>query len=285
MAENTNPLVRLLQLKGLMTGFLAKVKNLIMEATPFASATKAGLMKPGSGLQAEEDGTVKVVLDGIEVNPENIAKASKSGHGVVKVGNGLNVSEGTVSVDDQHIKALADAEAEKVFGEQEFKTVNGESIKGSGDITIDLSLYKVVETLPTANIDANKIYLVPNTTNVPDGEMNVYVEYMYVGSQWEKVGEYKTAIDLSPYATTTDLEKLQEIIEGDVAEGYISKTYDTEDDSFGALMNAWAQNVMERGVDDEKVMELFDNKFVSHQEAVSMTDAEVTAMLAELFPD
>lgn len=82
------------------------------------------------------------------------------------------------------------------------KTVNGESVVGSGDIKIDLSLYKVVETLPTADIDANKIYLVLSGTS---GEQNIYTEYMYVSNKWEKIGEYKAAVDLTPYVKFTDL--------------------------------------------------------------------------------
>lgn len=82
------------------------------------------------------------------------------------------------------------------------KTVNGESILGSGDITIDLSLYKVVESLPTTNIDVNKVYLVLSGT---EGAQNIYTEYLYVNSKWEKVGEYKADIDLTPYVKFTDL--------------------------------------------------------------------------------
>lgn len=82
------------------------------------------------------------------------------------------------------------------------KTVNGNSIVGSGDITIDLSLYKVVESLPTTSIDANKIYLVLSGTS---GEQNIYTEYIYVSNKWEKVGEYKAAVDLTPYVKFTDL--------------------------------------------------------------------------------
>lgn len=82
------------------------------------------------------------------------------------------------------------------------KTVNGESITGSGDIKIDLTLYKVVETLPTTGIDVNKIYLVLSGTA---GEQNVYTEYVYVDSKWEEFGKYTAAIDLTPYVKFTDL--------------------------------------------------------------------------------
>lgn len=82
------------------------------------------------------------------------------------------------------------------------KTVNGNSIVGSGNITIDLSLYKVVETLPTTGIDINKIYLVANTS-APEG--NEYSEYIYNNSKWELLGQYKANINLDPYAKKLDI--------------------------------------------------------------------------------
>lgn len=82
------------------------------------------------------------------------------------------------------------------------KTINGNSIVGSGNITIDLGLYKVVEALPDTNIDANKIYLVINS-GAPEG--NEYSEYIYANSKWELIGQYKADIDLSPYAKKSDI--------------------------------------------------------------------------------
>lgn len=82
------------------------------------------------------------------------------------------------------------------------KTVNGESVVGSGDITIDLTLYKVVTSLPTENIDTTKIYLVKSATA---GEKNIYTEYMYVDNKWEKIGEHKSDVDLTPYVKFEDV--------------------------------------------------------------------------------
>ena len=182
-----------------------------------ATADKPGLVKPGSGLNVDSAGALTVVLEGIEVDPGNIASATKTSKGVVQVGAGLNVASGVVSVDDNHVNTLAQQKVDA----QKFKTINGQSIKGEGEITIDLSLYKVVETLPTTDIDTTKIYLVRNTENVPDGEQNVYVEYMYVNESWEKVGEYKTSIDLSPYAKTADVNaKLAEKVDNTALDSY-----------------------------------------------------------------
>lgn len=85
------------------------------------------------------------------------------------------------------------------------KTINNESVVGSGNITIDLSLYKLVTTLPTQNIDSNKIYLVKSSES--EGQ-NTYSEYIYLteSSTWEKLGTYKSDVDLSPYVKFTDVE-------------------------------------------------------------------------------
>ena len=89
-----------------------------------------------------------------------------------------------------HVKTSIDS--------QQFKTVNGTSIKGAGDIQIDLTLYKVVSVLPTSDIDTTKIYLVKDSAI----ESNQYSEYMYVDGKWEKIGDFRSSVDLAPYAKT-----------------------------------------------------------------------------------
>lgn len=73
-------------------------------------------------------------------------------------------------------------------------------------VTLDTTLFVLVESLPASPADGNenKIHLVKNT--VTGGENDIYIEYLYVNSAWEKLGEYKTSIDLSPYAKITDLD-------------------------------------------------------------------------------
>lgn len=84
-----------------------------------------------------------------------------------------------------------------------FKTINGESIEGTGDISIDLTLYRIVSSLPTTDIDNTKIYLVVNTESEPNNE---YIEYIYVNNKWEELGKYKAEIDLSPYYNKTEVD-------------------------------------------------------------------------------
>lgn len=94
------------------------------------------------------------------------------------------------------------------------KSVNGVSVVGSGNISIDLSLYKVVDSLPTTGIDATKIYIVPAQTT---GDKNIKVEYVYTGdptsaydaSKWEKLGEAQTNIVVDVYLSDTSINPVQ----------------------------------------------------------------------------
>lgn len=81
------------------------------------------------------------------------------------------------------------------------KTINNQSILGEGNLTIDLTIYRVVQSLPASDIDPNKIYLMLN----PDGSTNnAYDEYMYVNDGWEKIGQMGNNIDLTGYLTIAD---------------------------------------------------------------------------------
>lgn len=76
----------------------------------------------------------------------------------------------------------------------ETKQINGQSIFESGNITVSTSLYKIVDALPTKDIDITKIYLVPTTATAAK---NNKTEYIYIGdpnkaydeSKWEKLGD------------------------------------------------------------------------------------------------
>lgn len=81
----------------------------------------------------------------------------------------------------------------------------GQGIKIENNIvssTLDLTLIRLVTELPIENIELNKIYMVPSSVG---GSSNVYTEWVYVkpddeSGYWEKLGEYKVEIDLTPYA-------------------------------------------------------------------------------------
>lgn len=94
------------------------------------------------------------------------------------------------------------------------KSVNGVSVVGSGNISIDLSLYKVVDSLPTTGIDATKIYIVPAKTTE---DKNIKAEYVYTGNpasaydatKWEKLGEAQTNIVVDVYLSDTSINPVQ----------------------------------------------------------------------------
>lgn len=120
-----------------------------------------------------------------------------------KLNTGANKPNGAIVLDaNGHIPSTADTA---------FRKINGKSIlKADGDtsdITIDLSLFIVPanNTLPTININPNKIYLIKNT-GVDASTQNVYTEYMYINNTWEKLGEYKATVDLSDYLKKTEAE-------------------------------------------------------------------------------
>lgn len=60
---------------------------------------------------------------------------------------------------------------------------------------------KIVNVLPTTDIDTHAIYFVPKDTGEND---DVYDEYMYVNNAWELIGT--TEIDLSQYYTKTEVD-------------------------------------------------------------------------------
>ena len=63
---------------------------------------------------------------------------------------------------------------------------------------------KVVDELPTENIDVHTIYFVPNEQD----DDNYYDEFLYVNSRWEHIGTSK--VDLSNYATLQQIEELRQ---------------------------------------------------------------------------
>lgn len=113
------------------------------------------------------------------------------------------------------------AEAHDIYDE-EFKNLSEEIVEGSlpierqdqinrylyskvdsiQDKLNNYKLYSIVASLPTSNIDKNKIYIVASEEGI---ENNIYTEYIYTeNNTWEKLGEFKSDIDLTPYVKKTD---------------------------------------------------------------------------------
>lgn len=114
----------------------------------------------------------------------------------------VTVMDAVYDTDGQTVKQKI---AAAVAGKQDTLTP-GSGISISGGViscTLDTSLYQVVASLPSSNIDLNKIYLVADASGA--GE-NVYKEYLYTGEKWEEIGSYKAAVDLSPYLKKTEAQ-------------------------------------------------------------------------------
>ena len=118
------------------------------------------------------------------------------------------------------VKAVKTWTSNQLSGKQDtlssgttIKTINNESLLGSGNITIDtgaIELIKIVTSLPTASSSTmNQLYLVAEATSQTHDAYEVYVtvrtgtsgSYSYA---WEKVDTAR--VDLSGYATTTGVD-------------------------------------------------------------------------------
>lgn len=96
-----------------------------------------------------------------------------------------------------------------VSGKQDTLTAgNGIDITNNViSVDIDTALYVVVSELPAqpAAGNENKIHLVPAAS----GETgNMYIEYLWKGDAWEKIGEKQIETDLSDYYNKTETDNL-----------------------------------------------------------------------------
>ena len=112
------------------------------------------------------------------------------------------------SLGDYLLKTEAQSTYETISGAQskyQAKLTAGTGIEITGEnvinVTLDTNIYQVVESLPESEINPNKIYLV---LSAESGETNLYTEYLYVNSKWEKIGEYKADVDLTPYLKSSE---------------------------------------------------------------------------------
>lgn len=96
-----------------------------------------------------------------------------------------------------------------VSGKQDTLTAgNGIDITNNViSVDIDTTLYVVVSELPAqpAAGNENKIHLVPAASG-ETGDM--YIEYLWKGDAWEKIGEKQIETDLSDYYNKTEVDNL-----------------------------------------------------------------------------
>lgn len=192
---------------------------------------------------------VKTAVDGYTVNGKKISTnpvITKADVGLANVGNvkqipasekGAANGVATLGTDGKLTAAQMPA----------MKTVNGESVVGSGDIKIDLSLYKVVTDLPTSDIDATKIYLKLASSTA---EKNVYAEYIYTGdttaaydaSKWEKLGEAQTSITVDAALSTSSTNPVQNKVVNTALSGKLDRSSYVVDTALSASSANPVQN-------------------------------------------
>lgn len=134
----------------------------------------------------------------------NVKKAIKASETTLdgKITNVANIANNGVTA-----AAGALAEAQKKIAQGALATINGQSLENGGNIELDFTVAEFVTKLPdVATASKSKIYLVASSES---GTQNTYAEYIKVTvdgtDKFEKLGEYKAEMDLTPYAKAADL--------------------------------------------------------------------------------
>lgn len=146
------------------------------------------------------------------------------------------------------------------------KTINGASIFGSGSIQLSASLYKIVDTLPTTDIDTSKIYLVPASATTAK---NNKTEYIYLGdpnkaydeSKWEKLGdEQKSSTVTTPGGSITVDTALIENSPNPVAGGVVKAKIDEIDTKLAKKVESSDYTTKMTAIDSK--LETLENKTI-----------------------
>lgn len=119
-----------------------------------------------------------------------------------KITNVGNIASNAVTA-----AAGAMEEAGKKIPKGTLATINGKSLENGGNIELDFTVAEFVTQLPDVKTASkSKIYLVASSES---GAQNTYSEYIKVTvdgtDKFEKLGEYKAEMDLTPYAKAADL--------------------------------------------------------------------------------
>lgn len=190
-----------------------------------------GKMKEyADGKAGEVDGKVTTHV-GNKQNPHGVTKA-QVGLGSVDNVQQIPLSQRGVANGVATLDAKGKVPVEQM---PTTKTINGASIFGSGNLQLSASLYKIVDTLPTTDIDTSKIYLVPASATTAK---NNKTEYIYLGdpnkaydeSKWEKLGdEQKSSTVTTPGGSITVDTALIENSPNPVAGGVVKAKIDEID--------------------------------------------------------
>lgn len=121
--------------------------------------------------------------------------------------DGKITNVGTIASNALTAASGALEEAKKKIPKGTLATINGQSLENGGNIELDFTVAEFVTRLPdVATASKSKIYLVASSES---GAQNTYSEYIKVTvegtDKFEKLGEYKAEMDLTPYAKVADL--------------------------------------------------------------------------------
>ena len=180
-----------------------------------ANSSSSGGGGTGGAVDSVNGQTGTVVLDASDVN----AYTKEESDGKYATKAEIPSTDNLATKDELALKAdksslgdyLTNTDAQSTYetisgaqGKYQSKLTAGTGIEITGNVinvTLDTNIYQVVESLPDSGINPNKIYLV---LSAESGETNLYTEYLYVNNKWEKIGEYKAEVDLTPYLKSSE---------------------------------------------------------------------------------
>lgn len=135
----------------------------------------------------------------------NVKKAIKDSETTlnIEIGKAKDAAQAAASA---AAGALKEAQAKIPKGA--LATINGQSLENGGNIELDFTVAEFVTKLPeVSTASKSKIYLVASSES---GTQNTYAEYIKITvggtDKWEKLGEYKAEMNLTPYAKAADLK-------------------------------------------------------------------------------
>ena len=180
-------------------------RDLSAESTTARAAEKKNADNIASNTQAIQ----KEVTDrnaAIEVEKQRALKAEAALDSKIATHtNEINTALATkADKSTTYNKTEVDSKVSTINQTKQDKLTAGSGIKIENNTissTLDVQLYKIVDSLPTQDVEPGKIYLVLSETST---ESNKYTEYVYVNNEWEIIGSYTANVDLSGYLTKTD---------------------------------------------------------------------------------
>ena len=145
----------------------------------------------------DDNGIIKVKDSGIDtaqLKNRSVTNEKIATHTI----QGNNLASGVIGYEKlaSDMKTLLNNKQNKLTAGAGISISNQNVISATAGIT-----FSVVETLPETG-DTQTIYLIANSGSAP----NIYDEYIYVNSAWEKIGT--TEVDLTNYYTKTETDTL-----------------------------------------------------------------------------